>query len=72
MALWGALKSCLIPEDRVLCISTGLFGSGIGDMALTIGAKVRRADFEFNQTINDWKRVEEAIVEFTVRHLQEH
>jgi aspartate aminotransferase-like enzyme len=64
MALWGALKSCLNPEDRVLCISTGLFGSGIGDMALTIGAKVRRVDFEFNQTINDWKRVEEAIVEF--------
>ena len=26
--LWGAFKSCILPGDRVLCISTGFFGSG--------------------------------------------
>ena len=30
VALWGALKSCLRPGDRVLSVATGPFGHGIG------------------------------------------
>ena len=39
LALWGALKNCLVPGDRVLSIATGVFGDGIGDMAASIGAR---------------------------------
>ena len=30
LALWSALKSCLLPGDKVLVLSTGLFGYGMG------------------------------------------
>jgi aspartate aminotransferase-like enzyme len=45
LALWGALKSVLQPGDRVLAVSTGLFGAGIGEMARTCGAEVEILDF---------------------------
>ncbi|MCJ7625951.1 MAG: aminotransferase class V-fold PLP-dependent enzyme, partial [Anaerolineaceae bacterium] len=64
IALWGALKSCLLPGDRVLVIGTGLFGFYIGDMAKSIGAEVRSVDFEYNETINDWGKVDETIRDF--------
>lgn len=64
LALWAALKSCLQPGDRVLSIGTGVFGFGIGDMARSIGAQVRTVGFDYNQTINNWDLVEQAIVEF--------
>ena len=38
IALWGALKSCIRPGERVLAVSTGVFGYGIGEMAAAIGA----------------------------------
>jgi len=31
--LWGALKSCLLPGDRLLAVSNGIFGRGFGEMA---------------------------------------
>ena len=64
LALWTALKSCLVPGDRVLAIATGLFGAGIGDMARSIGAVVRTIDFPYNQTVHDWLSIEQAIAEF--------
>ncbi len=33
LALWGALKSCLKPGDAIVCVGTGVFGDGIGEMA---------------------------------------
>lgn len=45
IALWGALKSVLAPGDRVLAVATGLFGSGIGEMARGLGAEVEIVDF---------------------------
>ena len=42
LALWSALKSCLFPGDRVLAVATGVFGDGIGDMALSMGADVKK------------------------------
>ena len=51
IALWGALKSCIQPGDRVLAVSTGVFGHGIGEMAAAIGAEVRWVEFGFDEII---------------------
>jgi aspartate aminotransferase-like enzyme len=64
LALWAGLKSCLAPGDRVLAVATGIFGFGVGDMARSIGCEVQTVGFEYNQTIHDWDRIEQAIVEF--------
>lgn len=45
VVLWGAMKSCLAPGDRVLALSTGLFGEGFADMARNLGAEVRLVAF---------------------------
>ncbi len=63
-ALWGALKSCIVPGERVLSVATGVFGYGVGDMACSIGADVRTIGFGYDQTISDWAGIEQAIVEF--------
>lgn len=41
LVLWTALKSTLKPGDRVLVLSTGLFGEGFGDMAKALGCEIR-------------------------------
>ena len=64
LALWSALKSCLQPADRVLSLSTGLFGSGIADMARSIGAEVKLLEFDADTTFSDWAAIEAAIAEF--------
>jgi len=64
LALWGALKSCIQPGDKVLSVATGVFGYGIGDMARAIGAQVRIVGQPYNQTINKWNEIEKAIIEF--------
>jgi aspartate aminotransferase-like enzyme len=63
IALWGALKSCIAPGDRVLAVSTGVFGTGIGEMAASIGANVRSVEFGYDQII-DASRVEQEIQSF--------
>jgi aspartate aminotransferase-like enzyme len=75
LALWGAMKSTLKPGDRVLTIGTGLFGFWAGDMAASIGAQVQVVGFEYDETINDWEKVETAIAAFrpkmiTVTHCE--
>jgi len=64
LALWSALKSCLLPGDRVLAVATGVFGDGIGDMALSIGANVNKIRLPYNETISDMSEIETAIVQF--------
>lgn len=59
LALWGAMKSVLQPGDRVLAVSTGLFGSGFGEMARSLGAEVELLDFG-NDGVADPQRVREA------------
>ena len=61
LGLWGALKSCLKPEDKVLAICTGVFGFGIADMAQSIGANVKRLEFGYNETISDFNEIEKWI-----------
>jgi aspartate aminotransferase-like enzyme len=63
IALWAALKSTLQPGDRVLAVSTGVFGHGIGEMAASIGAHVRWVEFGYDEVL-DPGRVEEAIRAF--------
>lgn len=64
LALWGALKSCLLPGDRVLSIATGVFGYGIADMAKSIGATVKTIGLSYSETIHNWAEIEEAIASF--------
>ena len=67
LGLWSALKSCLVPGDRVLAVATGVFGYGIGEMAQSIGADVKTVGFSYDETINDLARIEAAIDEFKPR-----
>ena len=64
LALWGALKSCLSPGDRVLSIATGVFGDGIGDMAASVGAEVRKISLPYNETVTDTEKIKVAIQSF--------
>lgn len=64
LALWSALKSSMLPGDKVLAISTGMFGYGIGEMAESIGCEVRTVGFGFDETITDFALIEKAIKEF--------
>jgi len=64
MALWGALKSCLRPGDRVLAIGTGVYGYGIGDMAAAVGAEIRTVGLSYDETLADLSEVQKAIAEF--------
>lgn len=64
LALWSALKSTLLPGDRVLALSTGLFGYGIGAMAESLGCEVKTIGFGFDETLNDFELIEKAIREF--------
>lgn len=61
LALWSALKSCLVPGDRVLSIATGVFGDGIGDMAASIGAEVHKVSLPYNETIADMQEIKQAV-----------
>jgi aspartate aminotransferase-like enzyme len=63
IALWGALKSCVQPGDRVLAVSTGVFGHGIGEMAATVGAQVQWVEFGYDEVLKPGP-VEEAIRDF--------
>jgi aspartate aminotransferase-like enzyme len=63
IALWGALKSCIQPGDRVLAVSTGVFGHGMGDMAASIGADVKWVEFGYDEVLKPGP-VEEAIRAF--------
>jgi aspartate aminotransferase-like enzyme len=63
VGLWGAMKSCLRPGDRVLAVATGLYGYGFGDMARDLGAEVETVGFEYD-AVADPSRVEEAIRRF--------
>ncbi len=63
--LWGALKSCVLPGDKVLCISTGFFGSGFADMARSLKADVNLLEFGFDETIHDYDRIESIVKNFS-------
>jgi aspartate aminotransferase-like enzyme len=64
IALWSALKSCIVPGDRVVSIATGIFGHGIADMARSIGAEVETVPLPFDQTLSDVSEIEQVVEAF--------
>jgi aspartate aminotransferase-like enzyme len=66
VVLWGAMKSCLAPGDRVLAVSTGLFGEGFADMARGLGAEVRLVAFGDDEAA-DPSRVADEVKAFRPR-----
>jgi len=44
LGLWGALRAVIRPGTRVLSVSSGVYGTGIGTMAEQLGASVKRID----------------------------
>ncbi|MDR2129947.1 MAG: aminotransferase class V-fold PLP-dependent enzyme [Odoribacteraceae bacterium] len=64
LALWTALKSTLLPGDKVLVISTGMFGLGFAPMAQSIGCETRTIEYGFDETVHDFERIEKAILDF--------
>jgi len=65
LALWSAMKSCLIPNDKVLCIATGVFGYGFEQMAKSIGCVTMNIGYEYNESVHDFDRIEKTIKEFS-------
>jgi len=59
--LWGAIKSCVLPGEKVLAISTGFFGEGFADMARAIHADAQLVEFGYDETVHDLDRIESAI-----------
>lgn len=53
LALWAALTSAVRAGDRVLSVSNGVYGFGIGDMARAVGCEVDTVEFDWNQPIGD-------------------
>lgn len=64
VGLWGAMKSCLKPKDKVLSIATGLFGFGFEDMAKSIGCETKHIAYNYNESVNDFEKIENIIKEF--------
>mgnify|MGYP005823758703 CR=1 FL=1 len=52
VALWGALKSSVMPGDRVLAVASGVFGYGLGEMAEQLGAQVEYVRFNYDEAID--------------------
>src|SRR3712207_4915966 len=48
IVLWGTIKSTLGPGDRLLAISSGLFGEGFADMARAVGADAKVIEFPWD------------------------
>lgn len=64
LALWAGLKSCLKPGHKVLCLATGVFGEGIGDMAASMGCEVRSIKYGFDESIHDFDRIAAEVQSF--------
>lgn len=64
LVLWSALKSCLVKGDKVLCISTGVFGDGMKSMAESIGCNVKLVSFPYNSSYQDYDLIEHEIKSF--------
>jgi aspartate aminotransferase-like enzyme len=46
--LWGGLKSALAQGDRLLAVSSGIFGEGFADMARAIGVEAETVRAEYD------------------------
>lgn len=58
--LWASLKCTLKPGEKILAVSSGLFGSGFADMALTFGAEAEICEFPYDEVPEPEKVYEHA------------
>ena len=63
LGLWGALKCTLRSGDAVVCVGTGVYGDGFGDMATSLGCIVEKISIPYDRTLtpDDMERVDRAI-----------
>ncbi len=61
--LWGGIKSALRPGDKLLAVSSGIFGEGFVEMAGAIGAKAELVEAPYN-ALPDMSKVREAALKF--------
>jgi aspartate aminotransferase-like enzyme len=52
VALWGAVKSVIVPGDQVVCVSNGIFGDGFAEMAKSVGAKVSLVSSPYDEPLD--------------------
>jgi aspartate aminotransferase-like enzyme len=64
VSLWGSMKSILKTGDKVLAISTGIFGSGFGEMAKTLNCEVEYVEFKFDEVISDLEVIRKKALAF--------
>jgi aspartate aminotransferase-like enzyme len=64
VSLWGSMKSILKSGDKVLAISTGIFGYGFGEMAKTLNCEVEFVEFKFNEVISDLEIIRKKALSF--------
>lgn len=64
VVLWGSMKSVLKQKQKVLAISTGVFGYGFGKMAEDLGAEVKIIEYGYNQIVEDFETIEKIATEF--------
>ena len=61
--LWGALKSTLKAGEKLLAVSSGLFGEGFADMARTFGVEAEVVSFDYD-SVPEPEKVREAVKKF--------
>lgn len=52
LALWGAMKSVLVPGDAVVCAANGIFGDGFAAMARALGANVHVVEGDWRKALD--------------------
>ena len=58
--LWASLKCTLKPGEKILAVSSGLFGEGFADMAKTFGAEAEVCAFDYDSVPEPEKIYEHA------------
>ena len=58
--LWAALKCTLRPGEKMLAVSSGLFGSGFADMAKSFGVNAEICSFPYDDVPDPQKVLEHA------------
>ena len=58
--LWAALKCTLKPGEKMLAVSSGLFGAGFADMARTFGVNAEVCEFPYDEIPEPQKVYEHA------------
>eukprot|EP01080_Neovahlkampfia_damariscottae_P006472 gene6472-10478_t len=64
VSLWGSLKSITKPNDKVLVLSTGLFGSGFGEMAKKLNCQIENINYEYDEVISDLENIRNKAIAF--------